>query len=64
MKQNYKSAVKFYYDSNNFRQLDLAYAEIEKFLTCYYNFKFYFELDIWNVKISNEILENLSDENK
>jgi hypothetical protein len=45
MKLKYKLAVKFYTETKNQEQLNLAYKEIESFTENYKNFKYYYKLD-------------------
>lgn len=61
MNVNYKSAVKFYTESNNKQQLELAYQEIETFLTTYSCYKSYYDMDL---TLNSEILNQLSQENR
>ncbi len=41
MKQKYNDAIKFYYDSNNSEQLNIAYKEFDPFMDCFIRFKKY-----------------------
>lgn len=61
MKINYDSAVKFYSESTNKTQLDLAYIEIDRFLSCFHNYKSYYDLDIAS---NYDLIKNLSVENR
>lgn len=60
MKVNYNSAVRFYTESKNKQQLDLAYNEIENFLNTYSSYKSYYNLDISS---NSSILSQLSEDN-
>lgn len=44
MKKNYDSAIKFNIDTNNEKQLEIAYREIEAFLQAQSDFNFYHKL--------------------
>jgi hypothetical protein len=61
MRVNYISAIKFYTESKNKQQLDLAYKEIENFLTTYTSYKSYYNIDISS---NSAILTQLSEENR
>lgn len=58
MKKNYISAVKFYSESNNAQQLNIAYVEIERFMETYSNFKANWNLDLTN-KLPDSIVQSL-----
>ena len=45
MKQKYDLSIKFFTETKNEEQINIAYNEIERFLTVFYNFKFYFCFD-------------------
>ena len=59
MKSKYALAIKFFTESKNEEQLDLSYKEIEKFMTTYEEFKFFFNFSIQDIP-----LDSLSDEEK
>ncbi len=50
MKLKYKLAIKYYNETNNPTQLNLAYQEIENFMETYSNFRWYFKLDLDNIE--------------
>jgi hypothetical protein len=59
MKSKYALAIKFFTESKNEEQLDLSYKEIEKFMTTYEEFKFFFNFSIQEIP-----LDSLSDDEK
>jgi hypothetical protein len=48
MKLKYDLAIKFFTETKNEDQLNIAYKEIENFLNVFHNFKFYFSFDAKN----------------
>jgi hypothetical protein len=62
MKNKYKLAVKFYTETRNEEQLQIAYKEIDQFYENYYLFKFYYKFSA--KKISKSIFSMLNEEDK
>ena len=62
MENKYRLAIKFFTETKNEEQLEIAYKEIDKFMETYENFLSYYKFDPKNV--SEEILSKLSEENK
>jgi hypothetical protein len=62
MQSKYSLAIKFFTETKNEEQINLAYKEIESFLTTYEEFSFYYLFD--PLKIENWIVEGLSEEYK
>ena len=62
MENKYILAIKFFTESKNEEQMEIAYGEIESFLETFENFLFYYLLDPKN--ISENYLSSLSDEVK
>jgi hypothetical protein len=54
MKQKYYDAIKFYYDTQNDEQLNIAYKEFDPFMECYIRFKWYHDYN------KEELLKHLS----
>lgn len=61
MRNKYHSAVKFYSDSKNEEQLDIAYKEIEKFMINFDKFEWNFVFDPTEIPLEflKEVPENL-----
>lgn len=62
MQSKYSLAIKFFTETKNEEQLNLAYKEIENFLTTYEEFTFYYYFD--PLKLDSNVADGLSQENK
>lgn len=54
MMEKYKNTLKFHNESNNQKQIELAYKEIEEFSEILYKFKWYYSFDV------NKLPENVN----
>ena len=62
MLDKYKNTFKFHNETNNQKQITLAYKEIEEFSDIYYKFKWYYLFDLNN--ISEDVSRSLDYEDK
>lgn len=62
MKNKYKLAIKFYTETRNEEQLQIAYKEIDKFYEIYYLYKYYYTFS--PKRINKQIFPMLSEEEK
>jgi len=62
MENKYQLAIKFFTETKNEEQLNIAYKEIELFMQTYENFLFYYSFDPQNIAI--KYYEALSEESK
>jgi hypothetical protein len=62
MKNKYNFAIKFFTETKNEEQLELSYKEIEKFMSTFAKFKFYFIFSLNN--IDDYVMEELTEEEK
>lgn len=62
MESKYHSAIKFFTETKNEEQLNIAYKEIENFMETYENFLFYYTFNPNN--INNQYYESLSQDVK
>ena len=62
MENKYQLAIKFFTETKNEEQLNIAYKEIEQFMQTYENFLFYYSFDPQN--IATKYYDSLSEESK
>lgn len=62
MKSYYDQAVRFFTETKDEKQLELAYKEIENFMESFINFEFYYNLS--TLKIDPKVFNQLSTEEK
>lgn len=48
MKQKYKFAIKFYTETNNEEQLEIAYKEIDSFMDSFISYKWFYKFEVDN----------------
>lgn len=62
MEHKYRLAIKFFTETKNEEQLNIAYKEIDNFMQTYENFLFYFTFDSEN--INQKYYDGLSEAHK
>jgi hypothetical protein len=62
MKNKYKLAIKFYTETRNEEQLQIAYKEIDKFYEIYYLYKYYYNFS--PKKLNKQLFSLLKEEDR
>jgi hypothetical protein len=62
MEEKYRLAIKFFTETKNEEQLNIAYKEIDTFMETFENYLSYFTFDPKN--ISEDVFTHLTEENK